>query len=53
MCSKDTKMSKQVTAGKRKHTTLTVPQKLDIRRLESGRSRLEGLASHTIGSSTI
>ena len=30
MASKDPKMSNQGTAGKRKHVTLMVPQKLDI-----------------------
>jgi hypothetical protein len=30
MALKDDKMSKQYTAGKRKHVTLTMPQKLEI-----------------------
>ena len=37
--SKDPKMSKQGTAGKKKHVTLTINQRLKmIRRLESGKS---------------
>jgi hypothetical protein len=51
MFSKDTKMSKQGTAGKRNHTSLTTPQKLDIRRLESGSSGIEMMALYNIGSS--
>jgi hypothetical protein len=36
---KEPKMSKQHTAGKRKHLTLTIPEKLEIiRRLQSGES---------------
>jgi hypothetical protein len=39
MASKDTKMSKQGTAGKRKHVTLMIPQEFEIiRRSESGKS---------------
>ena len=35
--SKDPKMSRQGTAGKKKHVTLTITQRLKIiRRLESG-----------------
>jgi hypothetical protein len=38
MASKDLKMSKQGTSGKRKHIALTVPQKLEIiRKIESGK----------------
>jgi hypothetical protein len=38
MASKDPKVSKQGTTGKRKHVTLMIPQKLEIiRRLESGK----------------
>jgi hypothetical protein len=41
MASKDTKMSKQHTAAKRKHVTLIIPQKLEmIRRLESGETKV-------------
>jgi len=47
-------MSKQGAAGKRKHVTLTIPQKLEIiRRLESGESRSVVMAAYNIGSSTI
>jgi DDE superfamily endonuclease./Tc5 transposase DNA-binding domain./CENP-B N-terminal DNA-binding domain. len=47
-------MSKQGTAGKRKHVTLTIPQKLEIiNRLESGESRSVVMAAYNIGSSTI
>jgi hypothetical protein len=45
MASKDLKLSKHGTAGKRKHVTLTVPQKLDAMRLESGESQSEVMAS--------
>jgi hypothetical protein len=39
MASKDPKMSRQGTAGKKKHVTLMIPQKLEIiRRLESDES---------------
>jgi hypothetical protein len=39
MASEHAEMSKQGTAGKRKCTTLMIPQKLGIiRRLESGKS---------------
>jgi len=39
MASDDAEMRKQGTAGKIKHVTLTVLQKLEIvRRLESGKS---------------
>jgi hypothetical protein len=41
MASKEPKMSKQDTAGKRKRVTLRVPQKLETtRRLESGESQI-------------
>jgi hypothetical protein len=41
MASKDPKVSKQGTAGKKKHVTLLIPQKLEIiGRLESGKSQL-------------
>jgi len=44
-------MSKQVTAGTRKHRTLTVPQKLEIiRRTECGKIQTEVIASYNIGS---
>jgi hypothetical protein len=39
MASKELKMSRQDTAGKRKHVTLMIPQTLEIiRRPESGES---------------
>jgi hypothetical protein len=54
VASKDPKMSKQGTAGKRKHVTLTIPQKTEIiRRPESGTSQREVMASYSIASCTI
>jgi hypothetical protein len=53
MASKDPKMSQQGTAGKRKHVTLIMPQKLGIIRLENGKSQSEVTASCNTGSSTI
>jgi len=47
-------MSKQGTAGKRTHGTLTVPQKCEIiMRLESGDNWREVMASYNIELSTI
>jgi hypothetical protein len=41
MASKDPKMSKQGTAGKRKPVTLMIPQKLEIiRRLEVAKAKM-------------
>jgi hypothetical protein len=46
MTSKHQQMSKQGTAGKREHITLTIPQKLEIiRRLESVGSLRKVMAS--------
>ena len=54
MASKDPKMSKQGTAGKRKHVTLTIPYKLQIiASLESGESQKEVMASYKSGMSII
>jgi hypothetical protein len=54
LASKDPKMSKQGTAGKRKHVTLMIPQKLKIIAwLESGKSQKEVMASYKSGLSTI
>jgi hypothetical protein len=54
MASEDPKMSKQGTAGKRKHVTLTVPQKLETtRRLESGESQKVIMALYNIGLSAV
>jgi hypothetical protein len=51
MASEDPKMSKQHTAGKRKHTSLTIPQKPDIiRKLESGKNRRVIMVSYNISS---
>jgi hypothetical protein len=45
MDSKAPKMSKQGTACKRKHVTLTIPDKLEIIwKLQSGRSQREVMA---------
>jgi DNA-binding CsgD family transcriptional regulator len=47
-------MSKQGTAGKRKHVTLTIRQELEtVRWLESGKSRGEVMALYNIGLSTV
>jgi hypothetical protein len=51
MALEDPEISKQGTAGKRKHVTLTVPQKLEIiRKLESGRLKSVVMSSCNIGS---
>jgi hypothetical protein len=47
MACTDQKMSKQLTAGARKHRTLTVPQKLEIvSRTEYGKIQTEVIASY-------
>jgi hypothetical protein len=47
MASRDPTVSKQVTAGKRQHPTLTVPQEREIiRRPESGKSWLHTTSEH-------
>lgn len=54
MACTDQKMSKQLTAGARKHRTLTVPQKLEIiRRTEYGKVQTEVIALYNIGSENI
>jgi hypothetical protein len=54
MAAEDSKMSKQVTASRRKHLTLMIPQKLEINgRLEGGESRSVVMASYSLGSSTV
>lgn len=54
MASEDPKMSKQGTAGKRKHVTLMIHQKIEIiRRLESGKSQSVVMATYSLGSSAI
>jgi len=51
MACTDQKMSMQVTAGMRKHRTVTVPQKLAIiRRTGYGKIQTEVIASYNIGS---
>jgi hypothetical protein len=53
MTLKDAKMSKQGTACKRKHITLTISQNLEIiRRLESAGNQREVMASYNIEVST-
>jgi hypothetical protein len=48
MASKDQQMSKECTAGKRKHITLTFPQKLEIiMRPESGKCQRDVIADKT------
>jgi hypothetical protein len=50
MASKDSQMGKQGTAGKRKHITLMIYQKLEIIwRLESGETQREVMASYNTG----
>jgi hypothetical protein len=50
---KDSQINKQGTAGKRKHGTLTIPQKFEtIRRLKNGENQTEVVASHDVGSPT-
>jgi hypothetical protein len=47
-------MCKQGTAGERKHINLMIPQKLEIiRKLESGESQREVMASYSVGSSSM
>ena len=54
VASKDPKMSKQGTAGKRKHVTLTIPQKPEIiGKLKSGKKWREVTASYNTVLSTI
>ena len=54
MASKDPKMSKQGTSGKRKHVTLMIPEKLKIIRiLETGKRYIVVMASYSIGLSTV
>jgi hypothetical protein len=51
---KDTNMSNQCTAGKRKHINSTVSEKLEIiRRLKNGECQSEVMASYNIGLSTM
>jgi hypothetical protein len=47
MASRDPTVNKQVTAGRRQHPTLTVPQEREIiRRLESGKRWLHTTSEH-------
>jgi hypothetical protein len=47
-------MSKQVTACRRKHIALMVPQTLGVsRRLEIGESHSVSMTAHTIGFSSV
>jgi hypothetical protein len=51
MASEDPKMSKRGTAGRNKHWSLMIPQKLDtIRSLESGYTQSVVMTSYNIGS---
>ena len=53
MASKDPKLSKQGTAGKRKHTTSTIPQKLEITtKCESNKRWSQFKASYNLVLST-
>jgi hypothetical protein len=50
MFLKDPWMSKQGTAGRRNHRTLTILQKLEvIRRLESGKNHIEFMFWYSTG----
>jgi hypothetical protein len=54
MASNDAKNSKQGAAGKRKHVTLTIPQKLGIiRGLKSGKSLAVIMVAYNTGLATI
>jgi hypothetical protein len=54
MVSEDPQMSRQGSADKMKHRTVTIPQKLEeIWRLESGKNQRDVTASHNIGLSVI
>jgi hypothetical protein len=54
MASKDSRMSKQGPAGKRKNTTLTVPRKVEIiRRLESAKSFYVVMFAYNTGLSAV
>jgi hypothetical protein len=54
MTLKDANMNKQCTADKRKHVTLTIPQKLQIiRGLDSDESQREVMALYNVGLSTV
>jgi hypothetical protein len=54
MASEDPKMGKQGTACKRKHRTVTIPQKGEIiRRLESGKRCTVIMTSYCTGLSTV
>lgn len=53
MVSKGPQISKQGTDAKTKHTTLTIPQKLEtLRKLNTGESQRQVMASQSIASST-
>jgi hypothetical protein len=52
MASKDSNVSKQSTAHRMKHLTVTVQLEI-IRRLENNGSQREVMASHNIGLSTV
>jgi len=54
MASKDLKISKQGTSGKRKHVTLMIPEKFKIiRMLETSKSCIVVMASYSIELSII
>jgi hypothetical protein len=54
LASEDPKMTRKSIVGKKKHLTVTVPQKFGIiRRHESGKSQGEGMASCSIPLSTV
>jgi len=53
MASEEPKMCKQGAAGKRKHVTVMIPQKVEIIRPESHKSRIVVMASYNTGLSTV
>jgi len=46
-------MCEQGAAGKRKHVTVMIPQKVEIIRLESHKSQIVVMASYNTGLSTV
>jgi hypothetical protein len=53
VASKDSKMSKQCTTGKRKRVILTIPHKLELSRNESGENLRDITPLYDTGSSAI
>jgi len=53
MASEEPKICTQGAAGKRKHVTVMIPQKVEIVRPESRKSRIVVVASYNTGLSTV